>query len=137
MALKALIWRVTFLHFLYYCPFLFFMCQIMVYFASFLYIILQLKMKLIHTIRDLQSELKPFRIREQKIGLVPTMGALHDGHASLVKRCVSDNEVSVVSIFVNPTQFNDKGDLEKYPRTLEKSIPNRIHVHSVSPLWIR
>lgn len=75
-------------------------------------------MKLIHTITELQAELSPFRSTGKKIGLVPTMGALHEGHASLVKQCVSHNDVSVVSVFVNPTQFNDKSDLEKYPRTL-------------------
>jgi pantoate--beta-alanine ligase len=75
-------------------------------------------MKLIHTIIELQAELSPFRSAGKKIGLVPTMGALHEGHASLVKQCVSHNDVSVVSVFVNPTQFNDMSDLEKYPRTL-------------------
>ena len=47
------------------------------------------------------------------------MGALHDGHASLVKQSVKENDITVVSVFLNPTQFNDKGDLERYPRTLE------------------
>ena len=76
-------------------------------------------MKVVHTIKDLQAELKALRDLGKKVGLVPTMGALHAGHASLVKRSVSENGVTVVSVFVNPTQFNDKNDLEKYPRTVE------------------
>ena len=72
-----------------------------------------------HTIKDLQAELSALKAQGKKVGLVPTMGALHAGHASLVKRSVSENGVTVVSVFVNPTQFNDKNDLEKYPRTLE------------------
>ena len=76
-------------------------------------------MKVVHTIKDLQAELAVLRAQGKKVGLVPTMGALHAGHASLVKRSVSENGVTVVSVFVNPTQFNDKNDLEKYPRTLD------------------
>ncbi|MBE6275823.1 MAG: pantoate--beta-alanine ligase [Bacteroides sp.] len=76
-------------------------------------------MKLIHTIKELRAELDIQRSAGKKIGLVPTMGALHAGHASLVKLAVAENDVVVVSDFVNPTQFNDQNDLLKYPRTLE------------------
>jgi len=76
-------------------------------------------MKIITTIQELQTVLGEYRSAGKSVGLVPTMGALHDGHASLVDRSVSENDVTVVSIFLNPTQFNDKTDLEHYPRTLE------------------
>ncbi len=76
-------------------------------------------MEVFNTRKGLEDALAAVRAKGQKIGLVPTMGALHAGHASLVKRSVSENAVTVVSVFVNPTQFNDKNDLQNYPRTLE------------------
>lgn len=76
-------------------------------------------MKVFHKIVDIQNELFEVRKERKSIGLVPTMGALHEGHASLIKRSVSENEITVVSVFVNPTQFNDKNDLKNYPRDLD------------------
>ena len=75
--------------------------------------------KVFNSIVELQNQLFDDRKQGKTVGLVPTMGALHEGHASLVRRSVSENDVTVVSVFVNPTQFNDKGDLERYPRTLD------------------
>lgn len=76
-------------------------------------------MQVFHKIVELQNELFLARKEGKEVGLVPTMGALHEGHASLVRRSVAENGVTVVSVFVNPTQFNDKNDLKNYPRDLE------------------
>ena len=79
-------------------------------------------MFLVKTIKNLQSELVAFQTSGESTGFVPTMGALHAGHISLVTRAVSENRVVVVSIFVNPTQFNDPKDLERYPRNPDSDI---------------
>ena len=76
-------------------------------------------MIVLRKITELQNSLFDERKAGHSVELVPTMGALHEGHASLVRRCVAENDVTVVSVFVNPTQFNDKNDLKNYPRTLE------------------
>ncbi len=76
-------------------------------------------MNIYHSNADLQNALFDLRKQGKSVGLVPTMGALHEGHASLVRHSVKENDVTVVSVFVNPTQFNDKEDLKHYPRTLE------------------
>ncbi|MDD4631747.1 MAG: pantoate--beta-alanine ligase [Proteiniphilum sp.] len=77
-------------------------------------------MEIIHTIARLKESLQKLRGAGKTIGLVPTMGALHAGHAALVTLCTSENDVCVVSLFVNPTQFNNKEDLRRYPRTWEE-----------------
>jgi len=77
-------------------------------------------MKVISTANEVQNLLK--RTKLSPVGFVPTMGALHEGHLSLVENAVRQCQVVVVSIFVNPTQFNDKNDLENYPRTLDNDL---------------
>ena len=76
-------------------------------------------MKVVTTRVELKTLLDIYRNEGKTVALVPTMGALHEGHASLVRRSVAENDITVVSVFVNPTQFNDKNDLKNYPRTLE------------------
>ena len=76
-------------------------------------------MKVFNKIVDLQNVLFLARKQGKKIGLVPTMGALHEGHASLITKSIGENDITVVSVFLNPTQFNDQSDFDRYPRTLE------------------
>ena len=78
-------------------------------------------MKIIRNLQELKSVLNDWR-KEFKIGFVPTMGALHSGHISLIKESKLQCQKTVCSIFVNPTQFNDKKDLERYPRTEKEDV---------------
>jgi len=79
-------------------------------------------MKLFHTIGETQSSLDHLRSQGKTVGFVPTMGALHEGHLELVRQAGRENDEVVVSIFVNPIQFNNPDDLKKYPRTLERDL---------------
>ena len=76
-------------------------------------------MQIITKVKTLQQTISAEKARGKSVGFVPTMGALHAGHLSLAERAIAENDVCVVSIFVNPTQFNDASDLEKYPRRLQ------------------
>ena len=79
-------------------------------------------MNIFRTKAELQDKITQLKGKNYSIGFVPTMGALHEGHISLVKCCNKENDITVVSIFVNPTQFNDREDYEKYPRNVQKDI---------------
>ncbi len=85
-------------------------------------------MEIFNEISPLRAFLKDKKKSGKSIGLVPTMGALHEGHASLLKSSISENDVTVCSIFVNPTQFNNPTDLSNYPRTLELDVEKVIKV---------
>jgi len=77
-------------------------------------------MQILRSKQELLDMVEACKLRNRTIGLVPTMGALHEGHASLVSRAVRENDVTFVSVFVNPTQFNNQEDLLRYPRNLQK-----------------
>ena len=76
-------------------------------------------MLIVHSAEELQESLKS---KNKSLGLVPTMGALHQGHLSLIKRAANENKKVVVSIYVNPTQFNHREDLDNYPKDIENDI---------------
>jgi pantoate--beta-alanine ligase len=76
-------------------------------------------MIIINNVQEIENKVSDIKAKQKKIGFVPTMGALHAGHIALVERARKENDVVIVSVFVNPTQFNDKKDFDKYPSTLE------------------
>ncbi|MCB0738498.1 MAG: pantoate--beta-alanine ligase [Bacteroidetes bacterium] len=100
------------------------------------------ELQIFYNASSLQVALNQFRAQKKTIGFVPTMGALHNGHLFLVEKCAQVCDITIVSIFVNPTQFNDKGDFERYPRNnesdlaiLENSSCNMVYLPTVSELY--
>lgn len=99
-------------------------------------------MHVLQSKKELQVMLGEWKSKKMSIGLVPTMGALHSGHLSLVRKSLEDNDFTVVSIFINPTQFNNKEDLKKYPSDLSKdsvlleSVSDQILIFAPSKLEI-
>lgn len=89
-------------------------------------------MQVFRSAAPLRQEVEKLRAAGKTVGFVPTMGALHDGHLSLLRRCAADNDHSILSIFVNPTQFNNRDDLRNYPRNTDDDLQK---VHSVSNLF--
>lgn len=77
-------------------------------------------MVVFHTVTDLHKQISLLKSTKSGVGFVPTMGALHKGHISLVKESLKENDITIVSVFVNPTQFNDQKDFDKYPRDINK-----------------
>lgn len=92
-------------------------------------------MEILRLITDVKLKIGELKKENKTVGFVPTMGALHKGHLSLVEQSKANNNITVVSIFVNPTQFNNKADLEKYPKTIEADT-NLLEQHSVDAVFI-
>lgn len=92
-------------------------------------------MKTINNPAEITAILSKQKKEKKKIGFVPTMGALHKGHINLIKTAVKENDICVASVFVNPTQFNNKEDLEKYPRTPQDDI-NKLQKENVDFLFM-
>ena len=92
-------------------------------------------MKIFIQAEKLSSYITELRARDKSIGFVPTMGALHHGHMSLIHKAKSENDISICSIFVNPTQFNEQSDLDKYPRTLAEDISLLIEHNNDILFW--
>ncbi|MFV0305765.1 MAG: pantoate--beta-alanine ligase [Moheibacter sp.] len=99
-------------------------------------------MIILRSLQEIQNWVSTTKSSEKSIGFVPTMGALHAGHISLVESSIKDNDQTIVSIFVNPTQFNNPEDLEKYPRTedadirlLQKSSVNAVFIPTIETIY--
>ena len=86
-------------------------------------------MKILTTISDVRETVKSWRAEGLSVGLVPTMGYLHEGHKSLIDRAVAENDRVVVSVFVNPMQFGPTEDLASYPRDLDADVSARQLAH--------
>ena len=76
----------------------------------------------VHTVKELRDFIKLQKANGKSVGLVPTMGALHQGHATLIAQSAKENDITVVSVFVNPTQFGPNEDFDAYPRTLDNDL---------------
>ncbi|BAX80298.1 pantoate--beta-alanine ligase [Labilibaculum antarcticum] len=99
-------------------------------------------MEIVKLVAEIKSKISKFKSEGKTIGFVPTMGALHQGHLSLADASVKNNDITVVSIFVNPTQFNNPEDLSSYPRTIENDLeklsvykPDLIFIPDVSEIY--